>query len=52
LSRITTSPGFSVGEELLDIGAEAFAVDGPSNRLAASIRSLRRAARKVAVFPG
>ena len=38
------------GEELFDIGAEAFAVNGAVNRQGASIRSLRKAARNVAVF--
>jgi hypothetical protein len=37
-------------EELFEEGVEALAVDGPSNRQGASMRSLRKAARKVAVF--
>ena len=37
-------------EDLLDIGVKALAIDRPSNRQGASMRSLRRAARKVAVF--
>ena len=37
-------------EELFDIGAEAFAVDRPVEQAGASMRSLRSAARKVAVF--
>jgi hypothetical protein len=37
-------------EELFDIGMEALPLMGPSNRQGASMRSLRKAARKVAVF--
>ena len=37
-------------EELLDIGAEGSPLIGPSNRQGASMRSVRRAARNVAVF--
>jgi len=37
-------------EELFDIGVEGSPLMGPSNRQGASMRSLRKAARKVAVF--
>ena len=37
-------------EELIDIGAETLAVDGSVKQVYASMRSLRKAARNVAVF--